>query len=102
MHLHKDKEADQVTSSQHSSPWTILLYRNGLQEKDLSRRGNHYALVFQDYLTKWPEVYAVEDRKAITVAHCLADFLWQHGVPVKSMIKQQSFFQIFYKRLLRS
>ena len=50
---------------------------------DLSKRGNHYALMFQDNLTKWPEVYAVEDRKATTVAHCLADFIWQYGVPVK-------------------
>ena len=50
---------------------------------DLSRQGNRYALVFQDYLTKWPEVYAVEDRKATTVVHCLADFIWRHGVPVK-------------------
>ena len=38
---------------------------------DLSRRGNRYAVVF-----------AVEDRKATTVAHCLADFIWRHGVPV--------------------
>ena len=42
------------------------------KEKDLSRRVNRYALVF-----------AVEDRKATTVAHCLADFIWRHGVPVK-------------------
>ena len=52
-------------------------------EMDLSRWGNRYALVFQDYLTRWPEVYAVEDRKATTVAHCLAEFIWQRGVPVK-------------------
>ena len=50
---------------------------------ELSRRGNHYALVFQDYLTKWPNVYAVEDRKATKVAHCLADFIWRHGVSAK-------------------
>ena len=50
---------------------------------DLSRKDNHYALVFQDYLTKWPEVYAAEDRKIITVAHCLTYFTWWHGVPIK-------------------
>ena len=50
---------------------------------ELSRRGNHYTLVFQDYLTKWPKVYAVEDRKATKVAHCLADFIWRHGVSAK-------------------
>ena len=45
------------------------------KEMDLSRQGNCYARVFQDYLTKWLEVYAVEDRKATTVADCLADFM---------------------------
>ena len=52
-------------------------------EMDRSRDGNWYALVIQDYLTKWPEVYAVQDRKAETVAKCLLDFIWRHGVPSK-------------------
>ena len=65
----------QATSSQHSSPWTISLYRNGLQGDGFEQTGQLYALVFQDYLTKWLEVYAVEDRKATTVADCLADFM---------------------------
>ena len=39
------------------------------------------ALVIQDYLTKWPEVYALPDRKAETVAKCLLDLTWRHGVP---------------------
>jgi len=34
------------------------------KEMDLSRSGNKYALVLQEYLTKWPEVYAVKDRSA--------------------------------------
>ena len=36
---------------------------------------NRFALVFQDYLSKWPEVYAVVDRTAQTVAKCLADVI---------------------------
>ena len=51
------------------------------KEFDVSDGGNRYALVFQDYLTKWPEVYPVTDRKAPTVARCLADLVWRHGVP---------------------
>ena len=39
------------------------------------------ALVFQDYLLKWSEVYPVPDRTAQTVARCLADFVWKLGVP---------------------
>ena len=45
--------------------------------------GNRYALVFQDYLNKWPEVYAVANRKAETVAECLLDLIWKHGVPMR-------------------
>ena len=39
--------------------------------------------MFQDYLSKWPEVYALADRKATTVARCLMDLVWKHGVPNK-------------------
>ena len=53
------------------------------KEMDLSSKGNRYALVFQDYLTKWPEVFAVPDRTATTVAQCLAEVIWRHGVPRK-------------------
>lgn len=52
-------------------------------ELDVTRDGNRYALVFQDYLTKWPEVYALSNRKAETVAKCLLDLIWRHGVPHK-------------------
>ena len=50
------------------------------KEFDVSDGGNRYALVFQDYLTKWPEVYPVTDRKAPTMAS-LANLVWRHGVP---------------------
>ena len=46
------------------------------KEFDVSEKGNRYALVFQDCLTKWPEVYTIQDRKAPTVASCLADLVW--------------------------
>ena len=32
-------------------------------------------------MSKWPEVYAVADRTASTVAKCLADVIYRHGVP---------------------
>lgn len=34
-------------------------------------------------MTKWPEAYAVADKRATTVASCLVDFIWKHGVPVE-------------------
>ena len=46
----------------------------GMDFVELDRsHGERYALVMQDYLTKWPEVYALPDRKAETVARCLLD-----------------------------
>ena len=51
------------------------------KEMDESYDKNRFALVFQDYLSKWPEVYAVADRTAQTVAKCLADMIYRHGVP---------------------
>ena len=38
------------------------------KELDISHSGNRYALVFQDYLTKWSEVFPAVDRTARTVA----------------------------------
>ena len=51
------------------------------KEMDKSKLGNRYALVLQDYLTKWPEIYAVPDQRAETVTKCLMDFIYKHGVP---------------------
>jgi len=51
------------------------------KEMDESFDKNHYALAFQDYLTKWPEAYGVVDWTAETVAKCLADIIYRHSVP---------------------
>ena len=48
----------------------------------LSFEGNQYALVMMDYLTKWPEVVALRDQKAETIAKALVEHLIvRHGVP---------------------
>ena len=60
------------------------------KQMDMSRRGNRYALVFQDYLTKWPEVYPVADRSAQTVARCLTDLIWRRGVPANTIIHDRA------------
>ena len=39
-----------------------------IKEFDVSTKGNRYALVFQDYLTEWPEVYSIPDHQVRTVA----------------------------------
>ena len=45
-------------------------------------RGNQYAVVFMDYLTKWPKVFAVPDQSAATIARLLVEeIVSRHGVP---------------------
>ena len=47
-----------------------------------SRKGNKYAVVFIDYLTKWPEVYPTRDQSSLTIARLLVEHIIpQHGVP---------------------
>ena len=47
-----------------------------------SRKGNQYAVVFVDYLTKWPEVFAVPDQSSATIARLLVEeIVSRHGVP---------------------
>ena len=47
-----------------------------------SARGNRYAIVFVDYLTKWVEVFPTPDQSALTIARLLiAEIISRHGVP---------------------
>ena len=47
-----------------------------------TKRGNRYAIVFVEYLTKWPEVYAAADQTAPTIAKLLVEeIISRHGVP---------------------
>ena len=50
-------------------------------ELDVSKSDNRYALVFHDYLSKWPKVHAFSNRRAETATKCLQDLVWRHGVP---------------------
>ena len=44
--------------------------------------GNRYAIVFSDYLTKWPEGFPSPDQKAETIARLLVEqVVPRHGVP---------------------
>ena len=45
---------------------------------------NQYAVVFVDYLTKWPEVFATPDQTSLTIARLLVEHVvCRHGVPVE-------------------
>ena len=45
--------------------------------------GNKYAIVFMDYLIKWPEVLPVPNQTAETIAQALVEVISRHGVPAK-------------------
>ncbi len=47
----------------------------GVDLMDLPKtlEGNCHVLVFQDYLTKWPLVYAIPDQKSIRIARALVE-----------------------------
>ena len=48
----------------------------------LTESGNKYCIVLVDYLTKWPEVYAVPDQTSLTIAQILTrEFIPRFGVP---------------------
>jgi hypothetical protein len=46
-----------------------------------SDRGNRYLLIAMDYFTKWPEVYAIPNQEASTVADTLVTNFCRFGVP---------------------
>ena len=40
-----------------------------------TQEGNHYAVVFQDFFTKWPLVFPTPDQKSLRIARLLAEEL---------------------------
>ena len=49
--------------------------------------GNRYAVVFVDYLTKWPEVFATPDQTALTIAKLFVEQIIScHGLFVEQII----------------
>ena len=50
----------------------------------LSAKGNKYAVVFMDYLTKWPEIFATLDHTSLTIVEMLVEkVISRHGVPTE-------------------
>ena len=44
----------------------------------LSRMGNQYLCVMQDYFSKWIEVYTMPDKTALSIAKCLVNFMGRY------------------------
>ena len=64
--------------------------------------GNKYAIVFMDYLTKWPELFPVPTQTAETIARALVEVISRHGVPAKLLYRTevQTSYQIFCKKFI--
>ena len=59
----------------------------------VSARGNKYAIVFMDYLTKWPEVFPAKDQSAYTIAKTLVEkVIPRHKVPAKLLSERGAAF----------
>ena len=79
------------------TPWSVTLSvretprpfdRVGVDVLQLPKTstGNRYAVVFMDYLTKWPEGFATADQTAPTIAPLLVEeIISRHGVPSQLM-----------------
>lgn len=50
----------------------------------VTEQGNKYMLVAMDYFTKWPEVFAIPDQEAVTVARVLVEGMFcRFGAPME-------------------
>ena len=59
----------------------------------LTNSDNRYAVLFMDYLTKWPEVIPVPDHKAETIARLLVKHVFcKHGVPTELLSDREADF----------
>ena len=71
-------------------PFQILAV--DIMDLPLTKRGNRHALVFQDYFSTWPMVYAIPDQKA----HRIVQILREEIVPVfgvpKALLSGESAF----------
>ena len=45
-----------------------------------SELDSQYAIVFADYLTKWPEIFPASDQSAFTIANIMQEVVFRHGV----------------------
>ena len=52
----------------------------------VTQKGNKYAVVFMDHLTKLPEVFPTRDQTASTIAKLLVEEISRHGEPSELLL----------------
>lgn len=50
--------------------------------------GNRYICVMIDYLTKWPQAYALKSKRANEVSDCILQFFYQFEAPKRIFTDQ--------------
>ena len=61
-------------------PWEML--RVDILKVPMSRQGNSYILVIQDYFTKWPVAIPLKDQRAESTIKALVETLSIYGIPL--------------------
>ena len=55
------------------------------------KQGNKYAVMFQDYLSKWPYVFVIPDQKAITLTKLLVkEVILVIGIPESLLLDRRT------------
>ena len=61
----------------------------------LTESGNKYIIVFSDYLTKWPEAFAIPNQSTQTIAELFVEqIVCRHGPPLELLSDQGANFQL--------
>lgn len=60
-------------------PWSTVAV--DILEVPVSKHGNKYLVVYQDYFSKWPEVYCTKNQTAETIQETLYDYISRYGPP---------------------
>ncbi len=53
-----------------------------------TKAGNQYICVMIDYLTKWPQAYAITSKTAEEVSQCILKFFYQFEAPKRILTDQ--------------
>ena len=75
-------QAAASTRIPHLSQLSLSDLGSGHHGLSLTKSGNRYAIVFQDFLSKWPFIFTAPDQKATRLAHLLTkEIILVFGVP---------------------
>jgi hypothetical protein len=72
-------------------PWSLVGV--DVLEVPRSKQGNKYLIVYQDYFSKWPEVYVAKEQTAEVIEKTLMDLISRFGPPDRLQSDQGANFE---------